>query len=101
MPPMSISAAQKRHLRGLAHPLRPVVMVGQQGLKASIFEELEIALDAHELIKVQISAERDERREMTTEIVKQTRAELVQSIGHIAVLFRRNPKKPKIQLPAK
>lgn len=98
---MSLTPAQKRHLRGLAHPLRPVVMVGQHGLKPSIFEELGIALDVHELIKVQISAERDERREMTAEILKQTRAELVQSIGHIAILFRRNHKKPKVVLPAK
>lgn len=97
---MKISDSQKRHLKGLAHHLKPVVMIGQHGLRDSVFEELEVALDAHELIKVRIAADRDERREITDQILQRTKAELVQSIGQMSVLFRRNRKKPKIVLPA-
>lgn len=97
---MKISQSQKRHLKGLAHHLKPVVMIGQNGLKDTVFDELEIALDAHELIKVRIAADRDERQEITDEILQRTKSELVQTIGQMSILFRRNRKKPKIALPA-
>jgi len=97
---MKISQSQKRHLKGLAHHLKPVVMIGQNGLKDTVFDELEIALDVHELIKVRIAADRDERREITDQILLRTKSELVQTIGQMSVLFRRNKKKPKIALPA-
>jgi len=86
-------------LRGLSHALKPVVMVGQHGLKPTIFEELELALDTHELIKVRIAADRDERKEATTEIIKQTSAKLIQAIGQMIIIYRRNNKDPKIALP--
>ena len=89
---MSLSNNQIRHLRGLAHALKPVVMVGQHGLKDSIIAEVEIALDVHELIKLKISVgDRDARDEIIHKIIDQTGAELVQRIGNTAVLFRRNP----------
>ena len=98
---MSFSNNQIKSLRGQAHPLKPVVMVGQNGLKDTIFEEIETALDFHELIKVKIAADRDEREEMTNEILKKSKAEKVQQIGQILVLFRRNPENPKIVIPSK
>lgn len=99
---MALSKSQIRHLRGVAHELKPVVMIGQQGLKDTIFEELEIALDVHELIKVRVSTgDRDERDEMIQTMLKKSKAELIQRIGNIAVLFRRNLKEPKIALPHK
>jgi RNA-binding protein len=98
---VALSNPQKRHLRSLAHHLKPVVMIGQHGMKDSILEELEIALDSHELIKVRVSAEdREDRTEMINTMLEASGAELVQTIGHIAVLFRRNPKKPKVVLPS-
>ncbi|MET0116921.1 MAG: ribosome assembly RNA-binding protein YhbY [Sedimenticola sp.] len=97
---MPLSNPQKRHLKGLAHSLKPVVMVGQHGLTEGVFNELEIALEVHELVKVRISAgDRDERDEMLAVLVEKSSAELVQRIGNIAVLYRHNPKKPKIVLP--
>ena len=96
---MSLSALQKRFLRSQAHHLKPVVMIGQHGLTKTVLVEIEGALDFHEMIKVRITgAERDEKQAMLAEITAATQAELVQLIGHIAVLFRRNPKKPKISL---
>jgi len=99
---LSLSNNQVRHLRGLAHALKPVVMVGQHGLKDSIMPEVDIALDVHELIKLKISVgDRDARDEIIQQIVDQSGAELVQRIGNTAVLFRRNTKKPRVVLPAK
>ncbi|WP_457668665.1 ribosome assembly RNA-binding protein YhbY [Thiolapillus sp.] len=97
---MSLSNPQIRHLRGLAHSLKPVVMVGQHGLRESVLEEIGIALDFHELIKIKVSAgDRDERDAIIARILDETGAERVQRIGNMAVLFRRNLKKPKIVLP--
>lgn len=98
---MALSNPQKRHLRSLAHSLKPVVMIGQHGIRDSVLEELGVALDAHELIKVRVSAEdREDRANMIQQLISASGAELVQTIGHIAVLFRRNTKKPKIALPS-
>ena len=97
---MSLSNSQIRHLRSMAHKLKPVVMIGQHGLRDSVLEEIGIALDFHELIKIKVSAgDRDERDLIITRVIEETGAEKVQRIGNMAVIFRRNPKKPKIVLP--
>ena len=90
---MKLTEQQQKHLRGLAHKLKPVVMVGQHGLKETIFEEIDIALDVHELIKVKIAVgDRDMRDEIIAEIIDRSKATLIQRVGNIATLFRRNPK---------
>ena len=97
---MPLSDSQRRHLRGLAHHLKPVVMVGQAGLKDSVLAEVDAALTAHELIKVKIAgSDRAGRTRLIDEIIAASGAELVQAIGHMAALFRRNPRKPRIALP--
>jgi len=98
---MSLSETQKRHLKKLAHSMKPVVMVGQHGVSEGVLEETGLALLAHELIKMRVSAgDRDERDKMIAEIVDHTQAELVQRIGNVAVLFRANPdKKHPMELP--
>jgi RNA-binding protein len=98
--PMPLSPKQIRHLRSLAHHLKPVVWVGQHGLRDSVLDEIEQALDTHELIKVKIVAEKSERVSAIEQIVSATGAVNVQHIGQVAVLFRRNEKKPKVVLPS-
>jgi len=97
---MSLSQKQIRHLRSLAHHLKPVVWVGQHGLSDNVIEEVRIALDAHELIKVKLAAEKAERSAMIETITAATNCAMVQHIGQMAVLFRRNEEKPKIVLPS-
>ena len=97
---MTLSDRQKRHLRGLGQHLKPVVWVGQHGLSDAVLTEIGVALDAHELIKVKIAAERDERTRLATEICDQTAATLIHSIGQMIVLFRRNTERPKTALPS-
>jgi RNA-binding protein len=98
---MKLSESQKRHLRGLGHHLKPVVWIGQHGMKESVMAEIELALDSHELIKVKIVADRDTRAGIASDICEQTQAAQIHSIGQMLVLFRRNADKPKVVLPSK
>ena len=98
---MPLSNTQKKHLKSLAHKLDPVVLIGQHGISENLLTELDIALSRHELLKVKLSVgDRELRDAMIAELCTQSQAELVQRIGNIAVLFRRNPERQKIELPA-
>jgi RNA-binding protein len=88
-----MEAAQKKKLKTQAHDLKPVIIVGKAGLTDSVLAETEIALNTHELIKVKIRAERDERIKISEKICSSTGAILIQSIGQIIVIYRLNPKK--------
>ena len=97
---MALTPSQTRYLRGLAHPLKPVLLLGGKGVTPGVLKELEQALDDHELIKVRLTGEdRSERADVLAQLVKSSRAEAVQQIGHIAVLYRRNAEQPQIALP--
>ncbi len=96
---MNLTDAQKKFLRTLAHPKKPVVMIGNAGLTDAVINEIDQALDAHELIKVRARVERDERDALIAEILDRTRASQIQRIGHVLTLFRRNHAKPKIDFP--
>ncbi|HEX5055495.1 MAG TPA: ribosome assembly RNA-binding protein YhbY [Gammaproteobacteria bacterium] len=96
---MPLSPKQRHFLRGLAHTLKPVIIIGQQGLTPNVKNEIDQALTHHELIKLRVNAEdRIQRRQLIETMVSEANAELVATIGHIAVLYRPNPKKHKIQL---
>ncbi len=88
-----MNSAEIRKFRAQAHNLNPVVTVGQSKLTEAVLAELEIALDVHELIKVKIRAEKEERTHISQQICKETGAQLIQSIGQITVIYRKNPKK--------
>ena len=97
---MPLTPSQRRYLRGLAHPLKPVLMLGAKGVTTSLLAELEHALDDHELIKVKLPAgEREDRETALNLLLDASRAEKVQTIGHVAVLYRRNTEQPRIALP--
>ena len=84
-----IPAAKKRSLRARAHKLKPVVIVGASGISRSVIAALEHALDDHALIKVRVNADdRPTRQALINELCLTCRADLVQTIGHVAVLFR-------------
>lgn len=96
-----LKQSQKRHLKALAHPMKPVVIVGANGVTPAVLDEVRLALEHHELIKVRVNAgDREQREALIADIVEATGCELVQRIGHIAAFFRRNPDKPRITLPA-
>ncbi len=96
---MAVNDKQRRYLKGLAHPLKPVVMIGNSGLTPNVLNEIEQALSHHELIKVRVSGqERADRKQMLEQIAEQTGADLVMVIGHIGGFYR-PAEIPKISLP--
>ena len=96
---MNLNNKQKQHLKSLAHPLKPVVMLGNNGLTEGVLAEIEQTLEHHELIKVKITAEERETKALIADaIVRETGAVNVQTIGHILVLYR-PAKERKIILP--
>ncbi len=96
---MPITQSQRRHLRKLAHHLKPVVIIGNAGLSEGVLGEIDTALAHHELIKVRVNAaDRDERQAMIERIAQATGADWVLSIGHVAAFYRA-AEKPKIVLP--
>lgn len=93
----ALSNEQKKYLRRIGHDLKPTVTIADKGLSANVLAELERALDDHELIKVKIAvADRDDRRKLLAQLNKTCKTQLVQTIGHVALLLRKaskpNPK---------
>lgn len=97
---MPLNNRQLRFLRGLTHKLHPVVIVADKGLTENVLAEIESALEHHELIKIKLRAERDQRARWIEEIRSGSGAEVVHSIGQVVSLYRRNPDKTVVDLPA-
>ena len=94
----TLSTKQKQFLKGLAHHLSPVVMLGGNGLTEGVLAEIDNALNHHELIKVKIAgADRETKQLIIDAIVRETKSSNVQTIGHILVLYRPS-EEGKIQL---
>lgn len=99
---MALSQAQKRHLRGLAHPRKPVVWIGQHGVTDSVRRELETALGTHELIKVSVRVgDRDKRDALIADLATTLGAELILRIGNVVTLYRASPTEPRLLQPAR
>lgn len=101
---MNLNEHQKKFLRGLGHQLKPLIMVGEAGLSASLLAEFESTLAHHELVKVRVRVgDRDERDAVIEKLCSDNSAQLIQRIGNVALLYRPNLKKKpekRIRLPA-
>jgi len=81
----------RKELKAKAHKLKPIVLIGNNGVTEAVIKEINRALEDHELIKIRIhSSDRDERRAALTQICETVSADLVQVIGNIGVLYRKN-----------
>lgn len=97
---MPMTENQKKHLRGLGHALKPVVTTGEAGLTPAVLAEIRGGLAHHELMKVRVRGqERGERDALLQRICRETGAELVQRIGHVALLWLPNPERRRVSLP--
>lgn len=95
-----LTGKQSRHLRRLAHPLKPLVIVGADRLSPGLIAKVDAELSVHELIKVRLTdAAREEVVEAEGVLCSRTGASLVQTIGHTLVLYRVHPTTPRIRLP--
>ena len=86
---MTLSRKQIKFLRGLAHSLDPVVMVGKEGITPAVIKEMDTTLKDHELIKIKVRCdEREEFLAKVADLEEKSRASLVQTIGRMAVFYR-------------
>ncbi|WP_373019871.1 ribosome assembly RNA-binding protein YhbY [Thiomicrorhabdus sp.] len=99
--PEKLSINQKKYLRGIAHGLNPMIIIGANGVTESLMAELESTLSHHEILKIKIAAgDREDRAKIVDYIIKETGALLVQSIGKICVIYRQN-EETQLPLPKK
>jgi RNA-binding protein len=96
----ALTGRQRKHLRGLAHNLEPVVHVGGAGITDAVLRAVDAALTAHELVKVRLHEPLDKHADADT-IALETHAALCGLVGHVVILYRPHPEKPKVALPAK
>ena len=97
---MNLSETQKKYLRGLGHQLKPVVTLGDAGLSDSVMKEFDSTISHHELIKIRIRAASRKRRDvLLADLCKRGSGYLIQRIGNVALIYRPNPDKPRIELP--
>ena len=96
---MNLNKKQIQYLKGLAHSLKPVVLLGNNGLTEAVFAEIDFALNHHELIKIKIPTDDRETKALIVEaICRETNSTKVQVIGKTLVIFRQTEEK-KIRIP--
>jgi RNA-binding protein len=97
----TLKGFQKKHLKGLAHGLKPVVQIGKEGITEGVIRAINEGLRRHELIKIKFTDFKDLKEALTYEIAIKTGSGRVGMIGHTAILYRQqtDPEKRKIALP--
>jgi RNA-binding protein len=98
-----LKGSQRKYLRGLAHGLKPVVLIGLKGATGAVTDALQGALEHHELVKIKFIESKDkaDKTRMLEDLQRSTGAQLVGSLGHTAIFYRAHPdpEKRRIVLP--
>ena len=101
----TLKGFEKKYLRGLAHDLKPVVLIGKDGITDRIVRAADEGLSQHELIKIKFNdfKEKNQKETLAGELVVRTGSAQIGMIGHTAILYRpqTDPAKQRIRLPAK
>jgi RNA-binding protein len=97
-PPPELASYQRKALRGLANPLRPIVHIGEAGVSDAVLRTLDEALLAHELVKVRLVAP-ENKKATARMIADKSGAALCGLVGHTVILYRPHPEDPRIELP--
>ena len=96
-----LKGSQKKYLRGLANPLKPVVFIGKEGLTPQVVNAIDEALASQERIKIKFLEFKEEKKELNRDIEEKSQCILAGMIGHVAIFYRQHPdkEKRKIRLP--
>lgn len=95
-----LTPKQRAHLKSLAHPLKPILQIGKEGVTHAVLESITDAFHNRELIKVKVlESAPGEAREVAESLADIEGVHVVQVIGRTVVLYRRHPEKPEITLP--
>ncbi|MEM6955977.1 MAG: ribosome assembly RNA-binding protein YhbY [Myxococcota bacterium] len=101
-PKADLSGKQRKHLRGLAHHLSPLVRVGHEGLTEGVAQAISEALESHELIKVKLLETAPESKsEFAERAGLRCGAHVAGTVGRTVILYRRHPNRPQVTLPPK
>jgi RNA-binding protein len=96
-PAPQLSGLQRRRLRAPAHPLRPVVHVGESGLSEAVVAAVDAALATHELVKIRLH-EPDDKRAAARALADASHAALCGLVGHTVILYRPDPEAPRLEI---
>jgi len=103
MRPQDLTGTQRKYLRALAHPIKPIVLIGSRGYTDAVVEALDAALLKHELVKIKFNDDKtkDFKAKTTAELERATHSRIVGMIGHTAIYYRPHPEpeKRKITIP--
>lgn len=95
-----LTGKQRRHLRALAHDMKPIVQVGKGGIDGGLIGAVDQALTDHELVKVKVGeASGLDRHEAAENLATATKSEVAQVLGNTVLLYRPHPEDPQIKLP--
>ena len=96
-----LKGSQRKYLRSQAHHLKPLVLIGRNGINKQVMGSVDLALKDHELIKVKFGEFKEVKKEISAEIAQTTKSELIGIIGNIAIFYRQHaePEKRKIKIP--
>jgi RNA-binding protein len=96
-----LKGSQRKYLRSQAHHLKPLVLIGRNGISKQVLGSVDLALKDHELIKVKFGEFKEAKKEISAEIAQTTKSELIGIIGNIAIFYRQHaePEKRKIKIP--
>ncbi len=96
-----MKGSARKYLHSLAHHLKPVVIIGKNGVSAQLIGSVDLALKDHELIKVKFGEFKEDKKEISAQIAEVTKSELAGIIGNIAIFYKQHPEpeKRKIKLP--
>jgi RNA-binding protein len=99
----NLTSRQRAHLRKLAHHLKPVVLIGSDGISAPVIASIADALNTRELLKIKLQESAPlKAREVADRVTDALEdAHSVQIIGKTIVLYRPHPEEPEIRLPKK
>jgi RNA-binding protein len=96
-----LRGSQRKYLRSQAHHLKPLVIIGRNGINEQVTGSVDLTLKEHELIKIKFGDFKEGKKEISAEIAKATKSEVVGIIGNIAIFYRQHPEpeKRKIKIP--
>jgi RNA-binding protein len=95
-----LNGKQRRYLRGLGHDLKPIVLVGKDGIDDGLVAAVDQALTDHELIKLKVGESANlDRHDAAEALAHKTRSEIAQVLGNTVLLYRAHPEDPAIELP--
>ena len=96
-----LKGSQRKYLRSQAHHLKPLVLIGRNGINKQVMGSVDLALKDHELIKVKFGEFKEAKKEISAEIAQTTKSEFISIIGNIAIFYRQHAEaeKRKIKIP--